>query len=126
MGLILYSKEIKESGERLLNVIKEALPGYDLEIYSSIDDLAERLHQPLVDISVAIFHAVSHAELMEVVFLADLLTEMKVVLVLSDCKPETLKKAHIIRPRFIVSSQNDYKSLDSILKRMVKLYGKPY
>ena len=126
MGLILYSKEIKESGERLVNVIKDALPDYDLEIYSSIDDLTERLHQPLMDISVAIFHAVTHSELMEIVFLADLLAEMRVVLVLPDCNPDALKKAHILRPRFIVTSQNDYKNLDSILKRMVKLYDKPY
>jgi hypothetical protein len=126
MGLILYSIEIKESGGRLLNVIKDALPGYDLEIYSSIDDLTERLHQPLVDVCVAIFHAVSHSELMEIVFLADLLAEMRVVLVLPDCNPDALKKAHILRPRFIVTSQNDYKNLDSILKRMVKLYDKPY
>lgn len=126
MGLILYSKEIKESGEGLLTVIKDALPGYGLEIYSSIDDLTERLHQPLVDASVAIFQAVSHSELMEIIFLADLLAEMRVVLVLPDCNPETLRKAHILRPRLIVTSQNDYKNLNSILKRMVKLYDKPY
>ena len=126
MGLILYSKEINGSGERLLNVIKDALPGYELEIYSEIDDLTERLHQPLMDVSVAVLHAVTHSELMEIVFLSDLLAEMRVVLVLPDCKPEALKKAHILRPRFIVTSQNDYKNLDSILKRMVKLYDKPY
>jgi hypothetical protein len=126
MGLILYSKEIKESGERLFHVIKDALPGYDLETYSSIDDLTERLHQPLMDVSVAVFHAVTHSELMEIIFLADLLAEMRVVLVLQDCQPEALKKAHILRPRFIVTSQNDYKNLDGILKRMVKLYDKPY
>jgi len=124
MGLILYSRETKESGKRLLKIIKEAVPDHHLEIYSSIDELTERLHQPLVDVGVAVLHAGTHGELMDILYLADYLSELRVVLVLPDSQPEALKKAHILHPRFIASSHNDYKHLGSVLKKMMDLYDK--
>ena len=124
MGLILYSQGTKESGTRLLEIIKEAVSDHKLEIYSSIDELTERLHQPLMDVSVAVLHAATHSELMDMIYLGDILSELRVVLVLPDSEPEALEKAHILHPRFIASAENDFKHLGSVLKRMMKLYDK--
>lgn len=126
MGLILYAREPKESGKLLLKVIQNAVPDENLEIYSSMDDFAERLRKPLTNVSVAVLYAATRSELMDIIFLGDLLGELRVVLVLPDSQPEAIQKAHILRPRFIATSQNDFKHLASVLKRMLKLYDKPH
>jgi hypothetical protein len=126
MGLILYSRETKESGKRLVDIIKDAAPDHNLEIYSSIDELTERLHQPMLDVSIAVLFVASRAELMEIIYLGDLLGELRVVLILADSQPEALKKAHILHPRFIATSQSDFKHLGTVLKRMMKLYDKTH
>ncbi len=126
MGLILYSRETKGSGKHLLKIIQEAVRGYRLEKYASIEDFTERLNQPLMDVSVAVLYAATRSDLMDIIFLGDLLGEIRTVLVLPDSQPETLKKAHILRPRFIATSQNDFKHLASVLKRMMVLYDKPH
>lgn len=123
MDLILYSQETKKSGKRLLEIVKGAASDYRLEIYSSIDELTERLHQPLMNV-VAVLYAATHSELMDIIYLGDLLSELKVVLVLPDSEPEALKKAHILHPRFIATADSDFQYLSSVLKRMMELYGK--
>ncbi|PKN18615.1 MAG: hypothetical protein CVU71_14145 [Deltaproteobacteria bacterium HGW-Deltaproteobacteria-6] len=124
MGLILYSQATEGSGKRLLEIIKGVASNHKLEIYSSIDELTERLHQPLMDVGVAVLHAATHSELMDMIYLGNILSELRVVLVLPDNEPEAIEKAHILHPRFIASAENDYKHLGSVLKRMMELYGK--
>jgi len=110
----------------LLKVIRRAVPAYPLQIISSIEEFTERLRQPLADVSVAVLYAATRSELMDIVFLADFLTELRIVLVLPDSEPESLRRAHILRPRFIATSQNDFRNLDMVLKRMMELYDKPH
>lgn len=122
MGLIAYSQDKTKSGKRLLEIVKGGASDHKLEIYASIDGLTERLHQPLMDVSVAVLHAATHSELMDMIYLGNLLSELRVVLVLPDSEPEALEKAHMLHPRFIASAENDFKYLGSVLKRMVELY----
>jgi hypothetical protein len=69
-----------------------------------------------------VLFAAGQAELLELVYLGDLLGELKVVLILPDNLPEALENAHILRPRFIASSASDFIHLGVILKRMMNLY----
>jgi hypothetical protein len=122
MGLILYLPKENKTGSDLLRIVQPAISGQEMEIYSSLGELKERLHEPLMDVSVALLFAAGRAELMELVGLGDLLGELKVVLVLPDNQPEALEKAHSLRPRFIASTASDFIQLGSILKRMMNLY----
>lgn len=124
MGVILYSKGKKESGKHLMEIIKKAVGDANLEIYASIDELIERLHKPLVDISVVILHAGSRSELMDIIYLEDLLGDLRIILVLPDSEPGALHKAHSLHPRFIATSQSDFKNLDIVVRRMMDLYNK--
>ncbi len=126
MGVILYLPGNDDSSAALLRVIKTAIPDDEIEIYSSISELSERLHQSMLDVGVAVLHVASRAELMEIIYLGDLLKELKIVLVLPDNQPDTLDKAHILCPRFIVAAESDFKHLGSVLTKMVDLYDKTH
>jgi hypothetical protein len=124
MGVIAYSQDKTKSGKRLLEIVKGGASDHNLEIYASMDELTERLHRPLMDVSVAVLHAATHSELMDMIYLGNLLSELRVVLVLPDSEPDALEKAHMLHPRFIASAENDFKHLGSVLKRMMELYDK--
>ncbi len=126
MGVILYLPGKDESSATLLRIVKTAIPDHDIEIYSSISELSERLHHSMLDVSVAVLHMASRAELMEIIYLGDLLKELKIVLVLPDNQPDTLDKAYVLCPRFIISAESDFRHLGSVLTKMVDLYEKTH
>lgn len=126
MSVILYLPQKESTETDLLRIIKNAIPAQAIEIYPSIDELSDRLHQTLLDVSVAVLYAASRAELMEIIYLGDILSELKVVLVLPDSDPDVLDKAYILCPRFIAAAQSDFKHLGSVLKKMTDLYDKTH
>ena len=124
MAVILYLPQKERSAEHLLRIIKEAIPDQKIEIISSIDDLSLRLHQPMLNISVAVLYAANRSELMEIICLGGILGELRVILVLPDSNPDVLDKAYILCPRFIAAAESDFKYLGDVLKRMTDLYDK--
>lgn len=122
MAVILYLPEKKRSGEFLLRTIRKAIPDQAIEIYPSIGELTERLHQPMLDVSAAVLYAAGRAELMELIYLGELLGELRVVLILPDSEPDLLEKAYVLRPRFIAAAERDFKQLGDVLKKMTALY----
>jgi hypothetical protein len=126
MGLILYLPGENESSASLLWIIKNAIPEHEIERYSSISELSERLRRPMPDVGVAVLYASSRSELMEIIYLGDLLRELKVVLVLPDSQPDILDKAYTLCPRFIAVAESDFKHLGVVLHKMLDLCGKTY
>ena len=122
MSLILYLPEDKQIGARLRQVVEETVSDGDIEIIPSIKELRKRLQRPVLNASVAVLYAAEHTDLMEIVYLSDLLDELRVVLVFPECQPETLEKAHAVRPHYIAWGDSDLKPLGCVLKRMVNLY----
>jgi len=122
MAVILYLPHREKSGDHLLRIIRKAIPDHAIEIFSSVGDLSERLHRPRLDVSVAVLYAASRAELMEMIYLGDLLGELRVVLILPDGEPDILEKAYDLRPRFVAAAESDFKHLGSILQKMTNLY----
>jgi hypothetical protein len=124
MGLILYLPGNIESGDVLLRLITSAVPGHEIERYSSIGELSERLHQPVLDTGVAVLYISQCSEMMEIIYMADLLNELKVVLVLPDSQPETLDKAYALCPRFIAVTESDFKHLRVVLNKMMDMHSR--
>jgi hypothetical protein len=126
MSVILYLPKKEKTEEHLLRIIQKAIPDQVIEICASIRELSDRLHQPMPDVRVAVLCVTNRAELMEIIYLNDLLDELKVVLVLPDSDPDVLEKAYILCPRFIAVAESDFVHLGSVLKKMTDLYGKAH
>lgn len=126
MSLILYLSDKNGPGEKLLGIVKRALPEQPIDVCHSIDELAGRLHQPICDVGICVLYAASRADLMEMIYLSDILGELRVVLVLPDNQPEMLEKAHRLRPRFIVSTASDLQHLEGVLRKLMNIYEKTH
>ena len=123
MSLIVYVSGTKETSERFMRIIRNTLPGAPLEVYSTIGELTKRLRQPFLDVNFAVLYAASRAELMEIIFLEKILSELRLVLILPDRDPEMMEKAHRLRPRFVAVAPDDFDQLQCVLQRSMELYG---
>ncbi len=123
--MIVYLSGTQEMNNKLLQMISRAAPDALLDVYFTIDELTNRLRQPFLNVGLAVLYAATRADLMELIFLEKVLGELRLVLILPDQDPSTVAKAHELRPRFLAPAENDFGELESVLKRMAELYGRP-
>mgnify|MGYP000911250677 FL=1 len=126
MAVVVYLPQKVEMGVELLLIVQKAIPDQKIETFSSIDQLIDRIQRPLLDISVAVLHVSKRADLMELIFLKDVLVELEIVLVLAGSQPDVLEKAYELQPRFIVSSESDLHQLGDVLRKMADRYLKTH
>ena len=111
---------LKSNGVINLNQMVENLKaGSDLEIYRSIESLAERLCQPGKDAIVTVIVAASQEALQEVVSIKELLFNLKIILVLPDRESETVATGHMLRPRFITYTDCDPVDIHAVIDKMM-------
>lgn len=123
MALILYLPETGGPEEELYRMVTATAFPKKVERYKSIQELSERLHQPIFDIKVTVILAADQKELQAITSLSDFLNDMKIILVLPDREPTTIAKGHLLRPRFIAWLDDDFTHVEIFLKRMLSLYG---
>jgi hypothetical protein len=71
---------------------------------------------------VAVLFAITRAEIMRILLLGDLITDLKSLVVLADDDRDTVMKAHTLRPRYIAWLDSDVKNVVNVLRNMVDLY----
>ncbi len=124
MNLLIYSRPGDGDGRRITEKIKIEFAEEKIEILDSIKDLAGRLQEPKILPRVAVLHASTREELLDLVSFADLLQDMRIVLILPDRDPETVARGHRLRPRFLSDREGDFSEVAVILKRLLRQTAK--
>lgn len=123
MAVILYLPEHNGAGARLHRIVKEVLSERNIEWFGSLNEMSQRLHEPIPDVKIAILYLTNKQDLLRVCAMGDFLGDIRLILVLPDGNPETISKAHLLRPRFITYVDNSFDDLGLVLKQMYHLYG---
>lgn len=123
MTLLVYSPKTNEAEERLFRVVGLMLPENKFELYRSIDDLSQRLRQPVFNPRIAILLASSREDLQDILSIRELLDTTKIILILPDANPDTITKGHMLRPRFLSDCDSDFVDVASVLGRMIRKLG---
>jgi hypothetical protein len=123
VSVIFYQSLKNGSGKGLRKVVEMAVSKKNIEWHRSIKSLSDRLHKPIFDANVAVLSAASKKDLDEIICLGDVLRDMKIVLILPDNDPDTIAKAHTLRPRFITWSNSDFKDIGNVVKRLQVLHN---
>jgi len=126
MRIIYYSAESEPSRERLQRVIEMNFPRNHIEACRSIEELSQRLEQPIPELLIVVLLAASREELSGIIMLRELLLDRRIILVLPDDEPETTSQGHKLRPRFITYRNSDYGDVSVVLGRMIKSYTGAY
>ena len=120
MNLLVYATKSDGVAQHLQQVIEEIVPKKNLEIYRNFNSLSYRLQQPMNGLKIAILLADSDQDLTDFLSLQDLLSELRIILILPDREPGMFAKAHILRPRFMTYTDSDFEDIKAVLNKMVK------
>jgi len=121
MKLLLYAEETSRTGlqfQRMLEIFDMEI---DIKVYRTIDSLACGLLQP--DISyegtIAVLLAHSKKELQSLLSIRDLITDVRVIMVLPDREDDTIKKGFLLYPRLVTYVDGDFVLVAAVLKKMI-------
>lgn len=95
------------------------VPDENLEVYRSIEELAQMLHRLYDYNTIAILQARDREELLRIISLRELLQGMRVILLIPDQEEETISMAHSLRPRFLSTGKSGFSDIMNVLRKML-------
>ncbi|MHB9098464.1 MAG: hypothetical protein ACYC5X_11665 [Syntrophales bacterium] len=118
MNVIFFLSVTNEQGERLERVVELFFSRRSIEKCRNLESLGKKLHEPYNYKDVVLLSPASKEELSSLLSLQDLLSDMRVILVLPDRDDETVAMGHRLRPRMVSYSDGDYLDVAAVLTRM--------
>jgi hypothetical protein len=119
MQFLFYASSSGADEIRIKAAFQAATAGQSIEQYSNLADLEERLRRIVEPKSIAVLVAADREELRKMQEFHDMVMDVYVILVLPDWQENTIKLAHLLRPRFITQLKNDSIGLDQIVAKMI-------
>jgi len=120
MQLLFYASRNDESETRLDAAIRSVAPGGAIERFVTLEDFRDRLRSIVEPNSIMVLAAVDREELLKMQAFRDMLTEIYIILVLPDREEDTIKLAHLLRPRFLGQTQDNFTDLSKIVAQMIR------
>ena len=121
MVFIIYKPSTNNSN-KLQRKIEPLVPEAQVENYSSIRDITQRLHRPMKEEVVGIFMPSSEKDLSDMLSINHLVKDIRIILVLPDREEKTISMGHSLRPRFLTYADGD---LSDVAAVMIKMMGNP-
>jgi hypothetical protein len=119
MNLIVYAPSA-EICEKIIRLDVEKISSeLGIELHRSLETLKRRLSPPWKEIAVGLFYLASEEELNMVLQIKEMLWEIPIILVMTLSDKAALKKAHLIRPRFLTDGKSDFKDIINVLNRTI-------
>ena len=120
MQLLFYSSRDDQTKKRLEAAVRKVIPESKIELFKRLEDFRERLRNPIEPDSIAVLSASNREELQRMQLLRGLLTEIFVVLVIPDRKKSTIELAHLLLPRFLSQTRDDFMDISKVLNKMYR------
>ena len=120
MKILFYSANRDRITEDLWGVVKECVPQQNLAVSRTFAGLTRKLRQPNNNIGIAVLITTNRQQFRDIVSLGDLLSDIRVILVLPDRKGDTISKAHNLGPRFLTYLDNNSKEIKAVLSKMLE------
>ncbi|MBW1900764.1 MAG: hypothetical protein JRJ20_03925 [Deltaproteobacteria bacterium] len=120
MSLILYGRKYEDNGVRFGSDIKTLISENEVEILNTPESLAKRLLQVSFRQSIVVIMTKEREELVCLLPIVHLLRKARVILVVPDQEPETIKIGYKLEPRFLKCGDNDFTEIRAVLKNMLQ------
>ena len=121
MKVLLYAKQVEGAGLKLRQVLEVFVPHNRLEFYHDIKSLSSRFCQPGFghgrNILVALM--TDDEDLKQMLAIREVLTDISLILILPDGRPETTRAGHLLRPRFVSCAGRDFLEIGAVLNKML-------
>ena len=119
MNLLVYAAKSDGVAQHLQQVVAEIVPKKNLQIYRNFNSLSYRLQQPMNGLKIAILMAGNDQDLNDFISLQDLLSELRIILILPDREPGTFAMGHKLGPRYMTYTDSDFQDVKAVLSKMI-------
>ena len=124
MNVFIYLPVTSEIDARIQEVVKMARTMAKTEVFRSIEDLSSRLRRPADGFAIAFLVAGSKKELLDIVSIRHLLSDMPIILVLPDREESTAFIGYGLIPRFLTYMDSNLMEVGAVLEKMLENYEK--
>jgi hypothetical protein len=122
MSVLFYTPMVEGVGKRLQRAIELVAPVEKIRICHTIGSLYQELCQPKDESSIAVLLAATQKDLLDILSLRDLLSDLRLILILPDTEDDTIAKGHVLCPRFVSSVDSDFSAVSAVLKKMLRRF----
>jgi hypothetical protein len=119
LNLILYTKKTESSGIKLRVVFESLVSKNEIELFHSTEGLRNRLLRTTYIDCIVVLITDTREELFELLPILHLFRKVRIILVLSDRKPETIKIGYKLEPRFLSFVDPGFAEVKAVLKKMI-------
>ena len=118
MTVFFYIPVNDDTSERFLHELETSVPKKDRKIFQSLDEFSCRLVLSSDNRRIAVLLLPSRQDLLSLFTIYDLLLDIRLILILPDRQADTIGMAHALHPRFLSYTDNNFKDVSAVLKRM--------
>ncbi len=120
MQILIYVKSDNEQLGVIKRLIADTVPERQLESYQDVGAFKKRLLLPQTTPFITVIAPRDFYDLGEIVALASLLRDRKVVLVLPDRREDTIRCGHLLWPRFLTFADGPLDWVVEVLNKMLE------
>jgi hypothetical protein len=121
MCVLYYRPSVNIAAEKLQFIIEAELPDQPLEVFYSVEGLAERLSQLFRGNCAAIILAEDITALKKIFSLRPLLKDIRIILILPDRSEEAVSIGYKLHPRFLSYSDGEFGEVAVVLKKLISI-----
>ena len=126
MNLLLYTGHTNRNNsdggiQRLMGVVATLTNYGQIEIYQSFNRFVHKLRQLPRYNTVAIIYPHCNDDLTDILTICDLLSDIRVILILPDHHQETVSRGFKLFPRYVSYADSDFSDVGAVLSKMNSL-----
>ena len=125
VNVAIYFNENNRDGDRLDGILQELAPSEEIRAYRSVDDLSRSLRQPGHTFDILVLAPATGRELLNLLRIRYLLTDLRIVLILPDRLGDTIARGHTLYPRYISYAHGDFSDVAAVLEKMLQRDTEP-
>ena len=122
MDLICFAPTDKYFNQLTSKVCNEMAKDDRFETYKTLDSFLERVHLPKKIPTIIIFCAKNRRDFKKLLPHKELINNTENILVLPDRSKETIDTALLFYPRFYIFTDQDFKQINDVVKKMCQKF----
>ncbi len=119
MKVLFFAGEKSVIGERLQKAMESVVNREQIEIMHNVGGLSERLCRPVHDLAAAVLVPGTLEEFSDILTIGDLLTSLRIILVLPERDEEASSNALDLYPRFTTYADQNSDEVVAVLEKIL-------
>ena len=117
--LIFFSGKNEQIRKKILNIVATLFSENQISIHTTLENFSSDLRKLDNHHKIILILTNTQKDLLNILFLKELLNDCNIILILPDTAKETMAQACKLYPRYISYIQSDFKDINFVLKKMI-------